>query len=842
MERLLFQIFFIKYLKIKKKRQGYIGTLGLKKNDNLEKRDLTTSDSLSLHKDLEEMKNSNIDNVIIEASSHGLKQKRLSFLKIKAGIFTNLSHDHLDYHKNMKSYLASKLILFKDILKKRDTIITDSDIKQYSLLKKIKNKKKLKIDLIGSKSNIFKILNHKIYESYQNIEIKYKNKIHKLKINLYGSIQIKNLLMAVLAAKTCGLKINDIFLNIKKIKSVNGRLQLVKKYKNNTKVFIDYAHTPAALENAIMSLQEHFKKKITLIFGCGGDRDKHKRILMGKIAKQYCDKVYVTDDNPRNENPKKIRKEILKGLKGSNSKEIPNRAKAIKFVLQNSEPHEIILIAGKGHEDYQDFGKRKIFFSDREAIKKFKLPKKLNNRKYNVMKHNSKIMKKIFQNKNKEYLFEGISINSKKVKKSNLFIAIKGKNNDGHNFLSEVSKKGIKYLVVSKSFKNKLNFLKVKNTKVFLNKFAKIQRSLSQSKFIGITGSSGKTTVKTMIGNLLNIYNKTFFSPSSYNNHFGVPLSLCNMNIFHKFGVFEIGMNKPKEIFNLADIVKPHIGIITNISEAHLENFKNINGIAKAKSEIIYKIQKGGSVILNRDDKFFNYHSKIARNNKIRVISFGYSPKSNIRVKSITNIKKSYQLILICENRKIKLTLGNNNRNHIMNIMCSIAVIHELGLDFNKINNFFKNYSNLGGRGKIHKVRKFKKNFFLVDESYNANPLSVKSAIENFKNIRKKGKRKYFLFGDMLELGKKSIFYHKQVSNLINKSDIDKTFVFGKNSIKTFDSLKQNKKGLIIKNLQNFYTSIPKILKNGDYLMIKGSNATKLHEVSKKILGDKNAL
>ena len=154
-----------------------------------------------------------------------------------------------------------------------------------------------------------------------------------------------------------------------------------------------------------------------------------------------------------------------------------------------------------------------------------------------------------------------------------------------------------------------------------------------------------------------------------------------------------------------------------------------------------------------------------------------------------------------------------------------------------KVKSFFKNQPFLKGRGKINKVNKFNKRFFLIDESYNANPLSVKSAIENFSNLKKNGKRKYFLFGDMLELGKNSNVYHKNVSRLINDSDIDKTFVYGKKSTETYKFLKKNKKGEILKDLKSFNYKISKVLRNGDFLMIKGSNATKLHEISKKFLG-----
>ena len=298
----------------------------------------------------------------------------------------------------MKDYLNSKLILFRELILKNGNVITDTDIIQHNKLEKIKNERKLKFYSIGSKSNSFHILNHKIYKDIQILELKYKKKIYKLKINLYGSIQVKNLLMAILAAKTCGLNTEITLSKIDRIKSIRGRLQLIRSLPNQARVFLDYAHTPDALEQAILSLREHFQKKITIIFGCGGDRDKSKRKLMGMVAKKYCDKIYITDDNPRNENPSIIRKNILKGLKGSLTKEISNRKKAIKYALKQSQPNEIILIAGKGHENYQDLGKKKIFFSDTQVVKDFKFIKRINSYENNeqnnanilIIGHNNK--------------------------------------------------------------------------------------------------------------------------------------------------------------------------------------------------------------------------------------------------------------------------------------------------------------------------------------------------------------------------------------------------------------------------------------------------------------------
>ena len=832
--------FFHQIFTLNNKPVGLLGTLGFKKNNNLKKRQLTTLDSLNLHKDLEEMKKSKIDNVIIEASSHGLVQKRLDFLNIKSGIFTNLSHDHLDYHKNMKNYFSAKLILFKKLLKKKSTIITDSEIKEYRVFERLQKKRNLKLQSIGNFGNTFKILNHRIFNNYQLIKILHNKKKYNLKINLIGSIQIKNLFMAILACKICGLSIQNIFRVINKIQSVNGRLEFIRSLPNQSKIFLDYAHTPEALKNAIISLEEHFNKKITVIFGCGGERDESKREKMGKIVNKLCEKIIVTDDNPRNENPSKIRKQIIKAIDEGKAREIPGREKAITFALRNSSPYEIILVAGKGHENYQNLGKKEIFFSDKITIKKVHLGD-ISNKK-NQLKYNDIIINKILKNK-KENLFSGVSINSKTIKKNNLFIAIKGKNKDGHNFLNQAISKGANYCVVSKNVKKRFKPIKVKNTFNFLKTFSKKKREFSSAKFVAITGSAGKTSLKTMLGNLLKLYSKTYFSPQSYNNHYGVPLSLSNIEPDHNFGVFEVGMNKFNEIYKLSSILKPDVGIITNISEAHLENFRHISDIAKAKSEIIHNIKKNGLIILNRDDKFFNFHQNIANKKNIRIKSFGYSKNADFRFLNTKKVKNNLFLNASLEGEKISLSINNSNKNFIMNILCCLAVLSDFNLNTKNIQKFFKNQKPLKGRGKIKKVKRFGKTFYLIDESYNANPLSVKTALENFSNIRKNGKKKYFFFGDMMELGSKSHIYHKKVTNFINKSDIDKTYAYGKRASKAYKFINKNKRGELINNFKKFDRVISKILKNGDYLMIKGSNATKLYTVSDNYLkGTQNAL
>ena len=293
-------------------------------------------------------------------------------------------------------------------------------------------------------------------------------------------------------------------------------------------------------------------------------------------------------------------------------------------------------------------------------------------------------------------------------------------------------------------------------------------------------------------------------------------------------------MSKAGEIYSLSKMIRPDLAVITNIAEAHIENFKNLRGIAKAKAEIINNIKPFGTIVLNRDDKFFNYLNKKAKINKIKVVSFGKSQNSDIRLIKVRNNKKNKLITISLKDQIIKFNIKETN---VYNILASLAVLKILNLG---TENIFKEFIKLGlssGRGKSHKVKRYNKIFYLIDESYNANPLSVRNAINNFSALKKKNKsKKYFLFGDMLELGKKSKIYHAKLSKLINSSDIDKVFVKGENSLFTYKNLIKNKRGNIIQCNEDVDLILKNIIDNNDYLMIKGSNATGLNVISNKMI------
>ena len=360
--------FYFQILKNLKINSAAIGTLGIFYKNKVKRINLTTPDIITIHKELNFLKKKKIDNVCLEASSHGLHQNRLDGINFTAGIFTNFTQDHLDYHKNLKKYLQAKLSLFSSLLKKNSFAVLDTDIPEFSIINKICKKRKIKILSFGSRGNTIKLISHYYFGKKQIIKINFLNKIYNIKLDLIGDFQIKNVLAAILASYLSVKNPDQIINTLSKIKSATGRMQYVGNKKKSA-VVVDYAHTPDALKKSLQTLAKQFNKKVDVVFGCGGDRDKGKRYKMGDIADQFASKIYLTNDNPRSENPISIIKQIKKGC--SRSKIILDRKMAIKSAINNLNTDSILLIAGKGHENYQIINNQKKYFSDQKVSKFF---------------------------------------------------------------------------------------------------------------------------------------------------------------------------------------------------------------------------------------------------------------------------------------------------------------------------------------------------------------------------------------------------------------------------------------------------------------------------------------
>lgn len=343
-------------------KTAYIGTIGFYIEDTFRELNNTTPDILTLYNLLLEAKVKNCEAVVMEVSSHAISLNRIAGLEFLIGGFTNLTEDHLDFYKTMDNYLKAKLE-FIDYIKDNGKFIVNSD-DEYS--KCFIDKGKDKIITLGVKDNNDYFIN--------DIDIKadctnFKLNDKKIITNLISKFNVYNYTMAFIIVKSLGFKDSDIIKITKEIYPPKGRCETYK-VKNGFAV-VDYAHTPDAVLKVIEAYREVAKKRIITIVGCGGDRDPIKRPIMGNIASEKSDYVILTSDNPRTEDPNKIMEDILKGLEKDNYEVELDRHKAIKKGLDMIEDADILLVLGKGHEDYQIIGREKIHFDDSEEIKKY---------------------------------------------------------------------------------------------------------------------------------------------------------------------------------------------------------------------------------------------------------------------------------------------------------------------------------------------------------------------------------------------------------------------------------------------------------------------------------------
>jgi UDP-N-acetylmuramoyl-L-alanyl-D-glutamate--2,6-diaminopimelate ligase len=342
-----------------------IGTIGVVSPKSERYGSLTTPDPVELHRTLDQLAGEGVTHLAIEASSHGLDQNRLDGVRIAAGAFTNLSRDHLDYHPTIEAYLAAKLRLFTDLIVRDGTAVVGIDDCYADQVIETANKRRLKIFTVGEHGADIRFVGGSIDGFTQNVVVEHGGRTYKVKLPLVGAFQVQNAGIAAGLAIATGAEPARVFPALEKLVGARGRLELAGTY-NGAPIFIDYAHKPDAMKKALESLRPYARGKLVVVFGAGGDRDTGKRSIMGRIAAENADRVIVTDDNPRSENPAAIRAAILAGAQGAT--EIGDRAEAIRTAIEDLMAGDVLLVAGKGHEAGQIIGDRVLPFSDHEAV------------------------------------------------------------------------------------------------------------------------------------------------------------------------------------------------------------------------------------------------------------------------------------------------------------------------------------------------------------------------------------------------------------------------------------------------------------------------------------------
>ena len=324
----------------------------------------TTPEPILLHRILSVAKSAGVTHVAMEASSHGLDQKRLEGVPVQVAGFTTFSQDHLDYHSTFEKYFAAKLTLFSRVLSPDGTAVINIDDPKGSELKQLCLNQNQKVISVGHTASDLQLLGQRFYATGQEILFSWKGQTHQIKVPLVGGFQGENLMIATAMVIAAGTDPADVFRALNNICPVRGRMELAATCPNGTSIYVDYAHTPNALKTALKSLRLHSQGRLILVFGAGGDRDPSKRYLMGQVAAEFSDVAFLTDDNPRNENPSEIRAMILAGA--PNAIEVPDRAEAILRAVDYLQAGDVLLIAGKGHESGQVIGNDTLPFDDVE--------------------------------------------------------------------------------------------------------------------------------------------------------------------------------------------------------------------------------------------------------------------------------------------------------------------------------------------------------------------------------------------------------------------------------------------------------------------------------------------
>jgi len=349
------------------RRAASMGTLGLRLPDGTTRPTLTTPDPVTLHADLATLADAGVTHCILEASSHGLDQHRLDGVRLSAAAFTNLSRDHLDYHGTEERYLAAKRRLFADLLDSDGTAVLNADVAEYAAFAAVARGR---VVSYGRGGVDIRLDDLRPTESGLDVTAAFFGQPVSLHLDLPGAFQAANALCAAGLAVACGESPAGVLEALRKLRGVPGRLQLAGNHPSGAAVFIDYAHTPDALANVLHALRPHAGGRLVVVFGCGGDRDRGKRPMMGKIAADLADLAIVTDDNPRSEPADAIRAEIMAAA--SRATEIGDRAEAIRHAVGLLAAGDVLVVAGKGHETGQIVGNTVLPFDDlliaREAL------------------------------------------------------------------------------------------------------------------------------------------------------------------------------------------------------------------------------------------------------------------------------------------------------------------------------------------------------------------------------------------------------------------------------------------------------------------------------------------
>ena len=426
----------------------------------------------------------------------------------------------------------------------------------------------------------------------------------------------------------------------------------------------------------------------------------------------------------------------------------------------------------------------------------------------------------------------GVSIDSRTLQSGDLFVALSGPNFDGHDYVARALEGGAAAALVARrpeGFGDTAPLLEVGDTMIGLERLGIYGRQRTQARIVAVTGSVGKTSVKDALAQILGAQGSVSFSHGSLNNHFGVPLSLARLPEHVEYGVFELGMNHAGELTRLSKMVRPFVAIVTTVEPAHLEFFDSVDDIAHAKAEIFDGLEPGGTAVLNRDNAYFGILAAAARNVGAEILTFGAHADCDFRLVECALRANGSTVRMACEGKVISYSLNVPGQHWVQNSLAIMAALSALGVDLYEAAQAIAEVSQLPGRGRSYQIQTTDFDFELIDDSYNASPVSVAAAFTVLSGKRGTTPgRRIAVLGDMLELGEEAAAYHRDLVGSFMENSIDLVFAAGPHMKELMAALPAEHRGSWAETADQLLSDVLAELQSGDCILVKGSLGSRM--------------
>lgn len=736
---------------------GTVGTLGVVRPDgrNLGG-ELTTPDVLSMHRSLAALRDAGAMVVALEASSIGIEQGRLDHVKIEIAAFTNLTHDHLDYHGTFENYKAAKFRLFSWPRLGGAVINIDDPIGQQLMeATGVSNPISYSMDAAKTADVRAQDVQASGYGLVFNLHTPRGSA--QLLTRLVGLHNVSNLLLVAGVLRQLGWGMSRTVRTLAALLPVEGRLQTIEalecgESRPSPMVVVDYAHTPDALERALSALSDTARARggrLICVFGCGGGRDASKRPVMGKVAAEHADHVILTNDNPRTEKPESIVDQIAAGMPSRPEVEL-DRARAILSAIWSADDKDVVLLAGKGHETTQEFSDTKLPFDDREWGRLALT------------------------------WLRGIrmSTDTRSLKQGDLFLALAGDTFDGHDYLAAARAGGACGAVVSQRDTTvSMPQIALGDTRRALTALATAWRNRYRLPVIGVTGSNGKTTTKEMIAAILRAWQGdegVLATEGNLNNELGVPFTILRLNRTHRAAVIEMGMNQPGEIARLAQVAQPTVGVVNNAQREHQEFMHTVEAVARENGTVLSALPESGVAVFPGDDAYADLWADMAGTRQ--VLRFGFDPRFEVHADQIHVQPTRTGFQLHAPSGSGAVVLQAQGLHNLRNALAAAACASAVGVPFAAIVQGLEAFDPVSGRMRSHELPG---GMQIIDDTYNANPDSVRAAIDVLAHLQGDT---ILVLGDMAEVGADSHAVHAEVGDYARECGITALLTLGKAS------------------------------------------------------------